>query len=103
MASYSTNGYYASVGFVSDDGTSALDFYVNAPLGTNPTYNVTNSSETLSTGGFGGSVMYLDYREESTGTLTASQVPEPSAAASLVLALAGCVLRRGRRSAAGKS
>jgi hypothetical protein len=102
-ASYSTNGYYAGISFVRDDGTGALDFYVNAPLGTDPTYNVTNSSETLYTGGFAGSEEIVDYREGNTGTLTASQVPEPTAAASLVLALTGCVLRRGRRSAVPKA
>jgi hypothetical protein len=102
-ATYSTNGFYATVGLVSDDGTKALDFYVNAPLGTNPTYSITNSSETLSTGGFAGSEEITDYREGNTGTLTASPVPEPSAAASLVLAITGCVLRRGRRSAAPKA
>jgi hypothetical protein len=102
-ASYSTNGFYATVGLVRDDGTGALDFYVNAPLGTDPTYSITNSSETLYTGGFAGSEEIIDYREGNTGTLTASQVPEPSAAALLILALTGCVLRRGRRSAAPKA
>ena len=76
--------------FLSNDGSMVLDLSSSSPVALGGTYSLTKSEENDRSGGFGGSVNILNYRDGDNGTLTASPaaVPEASTTVSLGLLLA---------------
>ena len=82
--------YNGQFDFLSNDGSTVLDLYTSSPVAAGGMYDITKTEETNRSGGFGGSVNILNYRDGNIGTLTASPaaVPEASTTVSLGLLLA---------------